>query len=101
MGRDIPWSRSRQFGHHIVDSITHRLEILEILVVDAKTDRPLPEVLFERLDQLDEGQRVRTQVVAERRPFSDRIWSDFQNVTQAATDEVEHGFAVERGLLDM
>ena len=78
-----------QLCHHVVDRVANSLQVLEILVVDAKSDRSLGQLLLERLHQLDEGQGVGTQVVAEGRPLRDRIGADLQDVGQASPDELE------------
>ena len=49
----------------VVDGVAHRLQVLEVFVVDAEADRALAELLLEGLDQLDEGQRVGIEVVRE------------------------------------
>ena len=48
-------------------------EVAKILVVDREPDRALPEVLFERLDQFDQGQRVCAQILGEPRVQSDHV----------------------------
>ena len=90
-----------QLCHHVVDRVANRLQVLEVLVVDAKSDGPLGQLLLERLHQLDEGQGVGAQVVAEGRPFRDRVGADFQDVGQAAPDELDHLLAVEWAAFDV
>ncbi len=40
----------------VVDRVTHRLQILEILVFDAEADGPFGQLLLQRLHQLDQSQ---------------------------------------------
>ena len=49
----------------VVDGVPHRLQVLEVLVVDAEADRALAQLLLEGLDQLDQGQGVGLEVVGE------------------------------------
>src|SRR5689334_14060097 len=58
-------------GDHVVDGITHRLEVLEVFVLDAKADRAFTDFLLDGLDELDEGERVGFEVVGERLTFGD------------------------------
>ncbi len=50
---------------HVVDRIAHRLQVGEVLVVDAEPDRAVTELLLQRLHELDQRQRVGVQVVGE------------------------------------
>ena len=50
-GQGLPDSRV-----DVIDCVPHRLQVLEIFVVDVKSDRALRELFLERLDQLDERQ---------------------------------------------
>ena len=52
----------------VVDGVAHRLQVLEVLVVDAEPDGALAQLLLEGLDQLDERQGVGLEVVGEARP---------------------------------
>ena len=56
---------SAEAGDDVVDGVADRLEVLEVLVLDAEPDRALAELLLEGLDQLDQGQRVGVEVVGE------------------------------------
>src|SRR3954471_22064024 len=73
----------------VVDGIAHRLQVLEVLVVDAEPHGALTDLLLERLDQLDEGERVGFEVVGERVTLVDRRRLDFEDVGEAVTDELE------------
>jgi len=55
-----------ELGDHVVDGVPHRLEILEIFVLDPEADRAIGQLFLERLDQLDQRQRVGVEVVDER-----------------------------------
>src|SRR5438132_9077631 len=50
-------------GDHVVDGIAHRLQVLEVLVVDAEPHRPLAELLLQRFHELDQGERVGVEVL--------------------------------------
>ena len=54
----------------VVDGVAHRLQVLEVLVVDAEADGALAELLLQRLHQLDEGQAVGLEVVGEALPLA-------------------------------
>src|ERR1039458_3221212 len=66
--------RSARLQSHldVVDGVAHRLQVLEVLVVDPEPDRALAQLLFERLDQLDQREGVRVQVLGERRVLGHR-----------------------------
>ena len=53
----------------VVDGVADRLQVLQVLVLDAEADGALGQLLLEGLDQLDEGERVGLQVVGERLAF--------------------------------
>ena len=71
----------------VVDGVAHRLQVLEVLVVDAEPDGALAELLLERLDQLDQGERVGVEVVGERVALVDGRRVDLEDVGQAVADE--------------
>ena len=60
-----------------------------------------PQLLLEGLDQLDERQRIRAEVVDERLALGDRGRVDLEDVGQAIAHDLEDGVAVERPLLDV
>ena len=64
-----------------------------------KPDRALAELLLDRLDQLDQRQRVGVEVVDEGLSLRDRRRVDLQDVGEAVADDLEDGLAVERALL--
>jgi hypothetical protein len=90
-----------ELGEHIVHRVPHCLEVLEVLVFDPEADRTLPQLLLERFDQLDEGQRVGAQVVTERGRFGDLGGFDLEDVGQTVPDELEHLLAVEGTSFDV
>ena len=63
---------SAQPADHVVDRVAHRLQILEILVLDAEADAALAELLFEGLDQLDRAPASRRR--GRRRRNRPRGW---------------------------
>ncbi len=85
----LPWTRA------------NRLQVLEVLVLDAEPDRALAQLFFQRLDQLDQGERVGLEVVDERLTLADRRRLDLQDVGQPVTDDLEDGVAVERSFDDV
>src|ERR671910_282116 len=91
-------SKSRE---DVVDGVTHRLDVLEVFVLDAEADAALPQVLLERFRQLDQSQRVGIEVVGERVSFVDGGGLDLEDVGQTVTDQVEDLLAVEGAALDM
>ena len=54
-------------AHDIVDGVAHGAQVGEVFVVDGEADGALAELLLERLDQLDERERVGIEVVGEGR----------------------------------
>src|SRR5579885_2330970 len=74
---------------HVVDCVSHRLEVGQVLVVDVEADRALAQLLLERLHQLDEGERVGVEVVDERVALVHRRGVDLEDVGEAVTDQLE------------
>jgi hypothetical protein len=83
----------------VVDGVPDGLQVGEVLVVDVKADGPLAQLLFERFNELDEGEGVGIEVVDERITFMDGGWLDLEDVGEAVTDQLEHAIAVEWSLL--
>src|SRR5829696_1057119 len=81
--------RALEAGADVVDGITDRPEVLEVLVLDAEAAGPLRQLLFDGLDQLDQREGVGLQVVGERRPLGDAGGIDLQDVGQPVPDERE------------
>src|SRR5690606_32190666 len=71
----------------VVDGIAHRLQVGKIFVLDAEPDASLAELLLERLDQLDQRQRVGVEVVDERLPLADRRRVDLEDVGEAVAHD--------------
>src|SRR5258708_6786712 len=90
-----------ELGDHVVDGVTDGLEILQVLVLDPEPDRPLPQLLLEALDQLDEGQRIGVEVLGERGPLADGAGIDLQDVCELVADHLEDLATIERAFLDM
>ncbi len=84
---------------HVVDGVADRLQVLEVLVLDAEPDRALAELLLERLDQLDQRERVGVEVVDERLALGDRRRVDLEDVGEPVADDLEDLVAIEWGLL--
>jgi hypothetical protein len=76
--------------HDVVDRFPHRREVAEVLVVDREPHGPLPELLLERLDQLDERERVGVEVVRERGVQRDAGVVDLEDLRQVRADHPEH-----------
>src|SRR2546421_11418026 len=93
-GRSVS-SGGLELGDHVVDRVAHGLEILQVLVLDPKADRPLPQLLLQALDQLDQGQRVGVEVLGERRSLADGGGIDLQDVGELVADHLEDLAAVE------
>src|SRR5579884_3943698 len=88
-----------ELGNHVVDRVADGLQVLEVLVLDAEADRPLAELLFEGLDQLDEGQGVGVEVLAKGGRLGDGVRLDLEDVGQPVADQLEDLLAVHRGPL--
>src|SRR4051794_25060016 len=86
-------------GDDVVDRVPHGLEVLEVLVLDAKADRSLTDFLLDRFHELDEGERVGFEVVGERLTFGDGARVDLEDVGEAVADQLEDLLAVHRALL--
>src|SRR2546430_637599 len=89
-----PWLRGLELGDDVVDGVANRLQVLEVLVVDAEPHGALAELLLQRLDELDEGERVGGEVLSERGALGDGGGVDLENVGQAVADELEHLLAI-------
>ena len=71
----------------VVDGVADGLQVAEVLVVDAEADGALAELLLERLDQLDERERVGVEVVGERRTSSVmRVLVDLEDLREVLAD---------------
>src|SRR5207244_2711064 len=53
----------------------------------AKLRRLFPDVGFQCLDQLDQGERIGIQVFREGRAFGDLAWFDLEDVAEAVLDQ--------------
>ena len=58
-------ARPLQPADDVVDGVADRLQVLEVLVVDAEPDGALAELLLERFDELDQREGVGIEVVGE------------------------------------
>src|SRR5262249_56885899 len=77
-------------GHDVVHRVLHGVQVPEVFVVDAEPDRSLPELLFERLDELDERERVGVEVLGEVRLELDAVLVDLEDLRQPlAQDAVD------------
>ena len=85
----------------VVDGVADGLQVGEVLVVDAEADGALAELLLERLDELDQGQRVGVEVVDERLTLADRRRLDLEDVGEPVADDLEDLVAPERALFDV
>src|SRR5213082_729794 len=94
-------SGSLELGDYVVDGVTNGLELLQVLVLDPEADRPLPQLLLQTLDQLDQGERVGVEVLGERRSLADGAGIDLQDVGELVADHLEDLTTVERAFLDM
>src|SRR6185437_7298378 len=94
-----PVSSLLELGVDVVNGVTDRAQVLEILVVDAEADGALPQLLLERLDQLDQRERVGVEVLHEGGPFRDRRGISLQNVGQLVPDQLEHPAPIEGALV--
>ena len=88
-----------ELGVDVVNCVPDRAQVLEVLVVDAETDRALPQLLFQGFDQLDQGQGVGVEVLDEGGALGDRRRVGLQDVGQLVPDQLEHPFAVEGALI--
>ena len=83
----------------VVDGVADGLQIFEILVLDPEAGDAAAELLLERLDQLDQRQRVGVEVVDERLPLGDPARLDLEDVGEAVADDLEDLVAIDRVLL--
>ncbi len=81
----------------VVDGVTHRLEVFEVLVLDAELGDSIAELLFERLDEFDQRQRVGVEVIDERLALGDGRRLDLEDVGESVTDDLEDLVAFEWG----
>ena len=86
---------------YVVDGVADGLQVFEVFVLDPESDGAVAEFFLERLDELDQRQRVGLEVVAERLALADRRRVDFQNVGQAIADDLENLVALDRALIHM
>ena len=84
----------------VVDGLPDGGEVLEVVVVDAETDGALAEVLFERLDQLDQRERVGVER-REARVERDGVLVDLEDLGEPLAHEREHLVGTDRTALLM
>jgi hypothetical protein len=85
----------------VVDGVAHRLEILEVLVVDPEADGAFAELLLERFDELDQRQGVGFEIVGEGLAFGDGRRIDLEDVGEAVADQLEDLVAADRAVFNM
>src|SRR5437762_311258 len=90
-----------QASYDVVHGVANRLQIFEVLVVDAKADGPFADLFLERFHELDERQGIGVEVVGERRVLGDRGRVDLEDVGEAVADQLEHFLAAQRPALDV
>src|SRR5918993_4508450 len=81
--------RALEAGADVVDGITDRPEVFEVLVLDAEAAGSLRQLLLDGLDQLDQREGVGLEVVSEGRALADAGGIDLQDVGQPVPDERE------------
>ena len=74
---------------HVVNGVPDGLQVGEVLVLDAEADGALAQLLLERLDELDQGQRIGVEIIDERLTLTDRGRIDLQDVGQPVADDLE------------
>src|ERR1700722_12353345 len=75
-----PASPRLELGVDVVNGVSDGSEIFKVFIIDAEPHGPLPQFLFQPLDQLDQRQGVGVEVLHKRRPFGDRRRVCLQNV---------------------
>jgi hypothetical protein len=88
-------------GEDVIDGVAHRLDVLEVFVLDAEAHAALGQLLLEGLGELDEREGVGVEVVGERVAFVDGRRLDFEDVGKAVADQVEDLLTIHRATLDM
>src|SRR3954468_24579025 len=84
------WSSAcLELGDYVVDGVAHRLQVLEVLVVNAESHRPLTQLFLQRFYQFDQRQGVGGQVLVEGRSLRDARRLDLEDVGQAVPDQLE------------
>ena len=83
----------------VVDGVADRLEVLEVLVIDAEVVDAVAELFLEGLDEFDQRQRVGVVVVDERLALGDGRRLDLEEDGEAVADDLEDLVAFEWGLL--
>ena len=100
-GRRRGRQESAQLGDHVVDRIANGAEVLEVFVFDPEARGALGELLFDRFDQLDQGERVSIEILCEGIAFVDLGRLDLQDLRQAVLDECHDIVAFHRLPLDV
>ena len=63
----------------VVDGLAHGVQVGKVFVVEGEADGALTDVLLERLDELDERERVGAEVVGEAGLAGDRALVDLED----------------------
>ena len=83
----------------VIDGVAHGLQVFEILVLDPEAGDAARQLLLERFDQFDQGQRVGIEVVDERLTLGDPTGLDLEDVGEAIADDFEDLVAADRAVL--
>ena len=87
--------------HDVVDRVADRVQVAEVLVVDAEADGALAQLLLERLDQLDQRERVGVEVVGEAGVERDPVLVDLEDLGQPLADQAQHLVGADRRPFDV
>src|SRR5271154_3426577 len=94
-----PGSTRLELGVDVVNCVPDRAQVLEVLVIDAEPHRAFAQLLFQGLDQLNQGQRVGIEVLREGSALGDRRRVRLEDVRQLVPDQLEDPVAVEGALV--
>jgi len=77
-------------GHDGVDGVLHGLQLGELLVVEGEPLEGRGELLLQRVDQLDERDRVRAEVLDERLLLGDGGRVGLEDLREVRSDRPRH-----------
>src|SRR5262249_48856607 len=88
-------------GDDVVDRLLHRVEVPEVLVVDAESDRALAQLLLQRLDELDERKRVGFEVLGEVGLDLEAALVDLEDLPQPLAQDAVPLVGTDRAVADV
>src|SRR5581483_3345509 len=85
----------------VVDGFTDRVQVREVVVVDRETDGAFAQLLLERLDELDQGERVGAEVLGEPGIAREAVLVDLEDLDETLADQAQDFVGSDRRPFDV